>query len=274
MDAIFSRKLETMKRKEKEEDDSEVLQKWSIREKMNRMEVRNSELRAELEEVLNPTKCCFHRLYDGFRCVTFLSSFFLLVGQLIIISFQQVPAIHYVLRCYVILACTLICFNELECTCTTLIHNSAVLRMWISRGLFYSFVGILSLAENDIHNLKKISSDAYDVLIDQSDFNDDSIDYIARNNTTAISGHIIAKHYVTVVSWLTISCGILYFLMGALCIGVIVERLQVYYEQRRQRAEQSRELTGLTDRTEKYHKINTNDDDDADGGGDGDDYVL
>jgi hypothetical protein len=60
-------------------------------------------------------------------------------------AFHTAGRVQYVLRVYVILLYLLIVLNELECTKFT--HESKSLRYWITRGLLYTFVGVLGLKD-------------------------------------------------------------------------------------------------------------------------------
>lgn len=133
------------------------------------------------------------------------------VGQFLGIYFQSVGPIQYVLRIYVIILCLLVMANELEWTIFT--RDSMILKHWITRGLFYAFIGVLGLEENDTTS--------------------------SRHADT--HGYIISLQFIKAVAWIMIGCGTLYFGMGMLCLHYYYNRLRDDYQERVERARQARQ---------------------------------
>ena len=119
-----------------------------------------------------------------------------------------------VMRCYVVLMCLLVILNELQWT--QFIRESAILRIWITRGIFYSFVGVLGMDENDTSAVA----------------------------TQHFRGQTQALKFVEVVAYIMVACGIVYFAMGCLCIQLIYNRAVADYEQRCNEAKANRKKTG------------------------------
>jgi hypothetical protein len=86
-----------------------------------------------------------------------------------------------------------------------LTRDSKILQLWFTRGLFYSFVGVLGLEENDTASSK--------AAVPQ-----------------------MATTYIAVVAWLMVATGMLYSLLGLLCLQGWEQRLRRDYAQRRERA--------------------------------------
>jgi hypothetical protein len=128
-------------------------------------------------------------------------------------TYENIDAISYVMRGYVMVLCVLVIFIEAEWT--ALVKNSSLLRYWISRGLFYAFLGVIGLQQND-HATER-----------DQDANRDSV----------------SLQFIKVVAWLMIGSGILYFCMGVLCLQIYYNRLRRNYEERRGRAVHVRDAT-------------------------------
>mmetsp|Transcript_28214 Transcript_28214/g.39697 ORF Transcript_28214/g.39697 Transcript_28214/m.39697 type:complete len:228 (-) Transcript_28214:130-813(-) len=169
----------------------------------------------ELDEQLNPQKHPLHRFFNFIRFLTIFAAINMLLGQFIGIAFDAVGPIQYILRVYVILLCLLTILNELEWTSFTL--NSAMLKIWISKGLIYAFVGVLGLEENDVSPHTK--------------------------NMSAV-GRTAALNYIKVVAWMMVACGALYTVMGIFCLQIVSDKMRQDYKGRAARAAELRR-TGL-----------------------------
>ncbi|CAN0089687.1 unnamed protein product [Ectocarpus sp. 12 AP-2014] len=91
-------------------------------------------------------------------------------------------------RCYNILFCMLIIMAELEWTTT--VREMFVLHSWIPRGVVYSFVGVLVLEEEDEKGLD-------------------------------LGGFGL---YITIIAWIMVGIGALYFLLGLCCVKRIRDK--------------------------------------------------
>ena len=118
------------------------------------------------------------------------------------------------MRCYVVLMCLLVILNELQWT--QFIRESAILRIWITRGIFYSFVGVLGLEENDT---SAVAAEHF-------------------------KGQAQALQFVEVVAYSMVACGCAYFVMGCLCIQLIHNRIVTDFEERCSEAKANRKKTG------------------------------
>jgi hypothetical protein len=170
------------------------------------MQQRSAQLQAQFEEETNPSRHMLHKFFILISIVAALSACNMAVGQFIGIIFQQVGPVQYVLRIYVIALCVLVVFNEMEWT--KFMRESKIMRIWITRGLLYSFIGTLGLEENDTST--------------------------SRNSQDR--GFSFSLHYIKVVAWLMVCCGTLYFFMGVFCLQLVHNRLRNDYQQRLTRA--------------------------------------
>lgn len=132
---------------------------------------------------------------EGFRrCMVFishvvvLSAINMLAGQILGMAIETLDAVDYTLRFYVMALCTLVIFVEMEWT--QLARGSIVRRIWVTRGLFYGFIGVLGLEQNEKATLCEGGLRISD----------------------------LARAYLRAVSWVMIACGILYLILGILCM--------------------------------------------------------
>jgi hypothetical protein len=187
-------------------NDTQAIEAWSKQADQNAAAQRQSALQTQLQEETHPRRKFFHTLVVLVSCVTILSAVNMGVGQLVGMVFEEVGPVQYVMRVYVIALCLLAILVELEWT--KFARESAIFRIWISRGLFYAFVGVLGLEENDTSS--------------------------ARNQEIAHSS--ASLKYVKAVAWIMVVCGAVYFFMGVLCLQLFYNRLRKDFQERRERA--------------------------------------
>mmetsp|Transcript_21429 Transcript_21429/g.27713 ORF Transcript_21429/g.27713 Transcript_21429/m.27713 type:complete len:205 (-) Transcript_21429:979-1593(-) len=181
-------------------EDEPALSDWSKKEEENRADGN----RAEYEAETNPKRRCFHANVLTVSLVAGSCLFLMLVGQLVGIIFQDLGPVSLVIRTYLVVLSFLGILVELEWTS---IAKSAVLHNWISRGLFYAFIGVLGLQENDSASLRD------------------------ENRV----GDKIALNYVKVVAQMMIGLGCLYFFMGITCMQIWYNRQVEDYKSRVER---------------------------------------
>lgn len=184
-----------------------ALEAWENQEE----EIMKDERKAQYEEEISPTRRPFHKLMLFASCVAALSAFNMCAGQLVGIKFQTEGPVQYVLRLYVIIICVLAILVELEWT--RFARESFVLRFWATRGLFYIFIGVLGLEQNETSNAKNS---------DSTHFN-------------------LSTNYVMVAAWIMVAVGVVYSLLGTCCLQVYYNRLRADYETRLERASHVRE---------------------------------
>ena len=140
---------------------------------------------------------------------TGLSALSMGVGQLVGLTVaSSTDTIQYVLRLYVVALCSLVILVELEWTAFA--RESMILHNWITRGLVYGFIGLLGLEQNDRAAWNR-RGDSW-------------------------SGLNPAERYVSVVAWIMVACGVVYFGMGVCCLQLVYSRLRKDYQERRKRA--------------------------------------
>lgn len=130
------------------------------------------------------------------------------LGQIIGLAYEVVGGIQIVLRIYVVMLCLLVILNELAWTKYT--RDSTLLHLWITRGLVYSFVGVLGLEENSVSPY--------------------------RESTIAATPALL---YLKGVAWMMVACGCTYIALGALCLQIVDDRMKKDLAQRKERAKEA-----------------------------------
>ena len=190
--------------------DDVAMKNWSEQEKVNAKQEEEEKLRSDLDEELHPSRKCLHQIFIFISKITTLSAGLMLMGQFIGIYFRQEGPIQYVIRIYVIALCVIVMFNELEFT--KMVRESAMLRIWISRGAIYAFIGILGLEETEVS---------------------------AANSHKDSAGRDQALTFVMVIAWIMVGLGVLYFAMGVLCLQLVSNRLREEYQERLDRSKET-----------------------------------
>ena len=184
---------------------------WARTEEENR---RNQGLQ-RLDAELNPQRSCLYKCFIFISFLTGCSATLMGIGQVLGVMYDQQDAIQLVLRLYVSIMCALIVLNELEWT--KYVRESAILRIWITRGIFYAFCGLLGLDQNARATLRS------DVTV----------------------GTAAATLYFSVVAWFMIGCGTLYTLLGLCCMQIVHDRMQTSYQARVEQAKVAERATFL-----------------------------
>jgi hypothetical protein len=190
--------------------DDVAMKNWNEQEKAIAKQEDEEKLRSKLDEELHPKRKCLHKFFIFISIITTLSALFMSVGQFIGIYFEQEGAIQYVIRMYVISLCVITMFNELEFT--KMVRESAMLRNWITRGVIYAFIGILGLEETEASPTSN---------------HQDSV------------GRGQALTFILVIAWIMIGLGVLYFVMGVLCLQLVSNRLRADYQERLERSKET-----------------------------------
>lgn len=121
------------------------------------------------------------------------------------IVLQEASWVQYALRGFVILFCVLVILVEVE----WIGRESVFLHYWMFRGIAYVFVGLLGMGENE-----RLNSE------DQS-----------------IQGYEAMTEVVEAIAWNMSGCGLLYVIMGILCLQTVLTVLREDYQNRKARAE-------------------------------------
>jgi hypothetical protein len=187
---------------------------WEQYEKEVEQRNRRLEARRQLEEERNPKRSIIHSFFRMISFMTGCSAFLMGLGQIIGMTYNHIDTISYVLRSYVIALCFLVVMVEAEWT--SFVRNSSILRYWITRGLFYSFVGIIGIQQND---------------------------HVEERNPSESRRDSASLKFIRVVAWLMVASGVVYFMVGILCMQIIYNRLRRDYEERCKRAVHIRNAT-------------------------------
>ena len=195
------------------EEDRQVEDAWSKVEDEISARRQREAIEAEQQERMHPTRRPMHRFFRFVSLLAILAAVAMAIGQVVGIFFFDVGPIQYVMRIYVVALCVMVVFNECEWTKYT--KESSILRNWVTRGLIYSFVGVLGLEENDT----------------------------STNRSDNVTGQEAADIYTKAVAWLMLGVGMLYFLMGITCMQRIYKKQREDFEERVARAPEARQQT-------------------------------
>jgi hypothetical protein len=149
-----------------------------------------------LQEELYPSKKCFHSFTILISLIVGLSSLLMCISQFVGLALQATTNIQYVVHIYGILLSVLAMMTELGWT--SIVTDSKILNNWISRGIFYTFIGMIGLMQDEAEPLKK--------------------------DNESIGGRNVDMMFIYVVAYLMIACGVLYFCMGILCLQVLARK--------------------------------------------------
>ena len=148
-----------------------------------------------------------------------------IIAQFIAIVSPNNPIMDVILRVYMIALFVVVVMNELEFS--SLIRESKVLTDWVSRGIFYTFLGILGVVEYDVG-----VNNYYRYRNNRSSYNTNSGYYQPMMPTK----EDFVEWYLFLVSWIMFGVGVVYIVMGALCMQRKFINLKNEYDNNLQQA--------------------------------------
>lgn len=161
--------------------------------------------RRKLDDI--PARRNVHKVFILIAVLTSLCALSMAVGQILGTFVYENTVVTYVLRGYVILLCGLVLLIELEWPRP--VRETPIFRNWVTRGLLYAFIGVVGMQENESSDVVLTKdSEAYEMMSD----------------------------VVIAVAWNMIGCGLLYIVMGLLCLHYVLNRLREDYQERLQLA--------------------------------------
>jgi hypothetical protein len=144
----------------------------------------------------------FHKFFILYSAITVINAILLAIGQILGMTIEELPremseGIRYGISIYLIFFCILAVMIEIECF--QFIRQSKILMNWISRGLAYIFMALLS------------------------------VDQASLGGTNSETELAFIKH----VSYAFGVIGAGYFAMGCLCLQIWLGKLREGYDGRK-----------------------------------------
>ena len=188
-----------------------------------------------------PKKSIFHLAFDMVRYMAILASCMMLLMQIIpivILDEGEITGLQYFVRIYLIIFC--ISFVLLESRIPLLrgitfpAHNN-----WILRGFMYTFIGVIGMEQDVAIKVEDIASGTSNIL---------GPDY----------GTLFASLSIAITTWIMVGVGILYMILGMMCLQRWYEKLDEEYRNKvtEWKRKKKREKEFQKDREEylKYEK--------------------
>mmetsp|Transcript_23150 Transcript_23150/g.34288 ORF Transcript_23150/g.34288 Transcript_23150/m.34288 type:complete len:221 (-) Transcript_23150:31-693(-) len=150
----------------------------------------------------DPSRTCAHKIFVSYSAIAGIFAGLLGLGQFLGMAIEDLPAevneaVRYSLSIYLIIMCGLAVLTELEWF--SFIIKSRLLTNWVSRGLVYIFMSLLS--------------------IDQASLGETTNERELR--------------FIKVVSYIFAAIGVGYFGMGCLCMQIWLSKLREEHQIRR-----------------------------------------
>lgn len=149
-------------------------------------------------------RTCCHSFFILISSYSSISLACLLISQFAPLKFVKIRGLELALRCYIGLFSIILLMAEMNAPFDFLTENQ-LLGNWISRGVIYSFMGLVNKEEsvtigNMNHNRKKITAaDIFEI-------------------------------FQAVSSWMMVASGLLYAIMGLLCLRSMKDRCEKEYK--------------------------------------------
>jgi hypothetical protein len=179
-----------------------------------------------------------HRFFLVINIAAGLSGVNNIAAQLIALTFSGNPPMEVVLRLYMIGLFAIVVLNEAELT--PMIRESKILTHWVTRGLFYTFLGVLSAVQYDVGVDNRFKNRGYSNNYNSGYNNNNNSNNNNNNNSNnglyspmMPTGEDFGEWYIFLVSWIMCFMGVVYILMGAACLQRKLNQLRADYQQQR-----------------------------------------
>jgi hypothetical protein len=180
---------------------------WNQAEEEIRQQQLREQVAEQIHEQQHPSRRLLHKMIVLLSIITCVAAALMLVGQIMgLFIFRSYGPIQYVLHFYVFLLCIMVVL--VECELTPIGRQSFIFSYWLTRGLSYSFIGVLGLEENDTADWTNPSD--------------------------------LIENFVKIVAWVMIGIGTIYFVLGLFCIQIIYTKERKDYVERCTLAKQLR----------------------------------
>jgi len=174
---------------------------WSNYEQKSQQRLKQAEESMTQQNELYPKRGILHKIFILYSCIVGLTAALLGIGNFLTVFYEDVGTnsndiLRYIISVYLLIMLFTAVIVELEWT--LFIAESKLLIFWISRGMIYVFIGVLSLNQNQLYGTK----------------------------------NPFGESFVNVLSYMMMSCGIGYTVMGTLCLQVFLNRCRFDFKAR------------------------------------------
>ena len=190
----------------------------------------NNQEGSHVKQKVRPT-CC-HSVFIFFNTYSAISLVLLVISQFAPFYFIKIEGLHLYLRIYIAFFSFILFLIELEVPYFA--GQNGLSENWILRGIFHSFLGLINQEESLV-----ISSEAKNNLK-------------ISNQDDLTEAEILIELLVQVSSYMMVISGILYGLMGLLCLKGVKEKYQQSY---RESVEKERQREIILKEENILHKV-------------------
>mmetsp|Transcript_42068 Transcript_42068/g.127609 ORF Transcript_42068/g.127609 Transcript_42068/m.127609 type:complete len:292 (-) Transcript_42068:229-1104(-) len=158
-----------------------------------------------------PRRSCCHVIFVVVNAVALLSCLCMALSQVLPLIFVPLPLLQAALRGYLTFFCVIFCIAELEIP-FPFIRSSQSLHDFKSKGFLFTFVAVVSMEQI-------VASDVGERL-----------DELLAPYGSELGA--VARVFIDVSCWLMLSVGLLYLLLGLLCMKRVRDRCREDYARR------------------------------------------
>lgn len=186
-----------------------------------------------------PQKSICHLLFDSVRYLAIIASSMMLLMQLVPLYILKSEStwLQIAVRSYLAIFCLFFILTESNIPILRDLLSKFAHSNWILRGFLYSFIGLISMEQ--------------DLAIKVAD--------IAAGTTSSVLGptysKLFASLFMDITTWTMISVGILYFVLGLLCMQQWYEKLSKNHDQKvREYKQKKKREADFKKQQEEYKK--------------------
>jgi hypothetical protein len=190
-----------------------------------------------------PQKTIFHLSFDAVRYLAIFASCAMLFMQIIpivILGVGGITGLQYFVRIYLIIFCVSFILLESRIPLLRRLTFPSHDNNWILRGFMYTFIGIIGMEQDVAIKVEDIASGTSNILL-------------GPNYAT-----LFASLSIAIATWIMVGVGVLYMLLGVMCLQKLYERLEKEYHDKltewKQKKKREKEFQKEKEEYVKYEK--------------------
>lgn len=182
----------------------------------------------DTSEVTGVSRTCCHSVFIAISTFSGISLVCLLVSQFAPLLFQSLRGLQLALRCYIGFFALLLILVEFDAPFAFITESEAI-TSWVSRGIIHSFLGLINQEESV--TVVQIAVESYNITGEVDDF-----------ESAELSGAQMFQFFQSTASWMMVASGLIYVLMGLLCLDGLREKYEVQYRSDLEQEEMRRKI--------------------------------
>lgn len=182
----------------------------------------------DASEVTGVSRACCHSVFIAISTFSGFSLVCLFCSQFAPLLFLSLRGLQLALRCYIGFFALLLILVEFDAPFSFLTDSEAITN-WVSRGILHSFLGLINQEESV--TVVQAAVESYNITGEVDDF-----------ENAKLTGARIFQFFQLTTSWMMVASGLVYVMMGLLCLDNLKEKYEAQYKSDLEQEEMRRKI--------------------------------